>query len=123
MSSANILITGASGYLGSNILAQWTEAVLPRYGTAYALVRSDKNAADVESQGFKSIRFDAFSQDQVEDAITKNNISIVVWLVDAFKADAQKLFIDALAKVKKATGNDVHFIHVCDPGVLSDTAN
>lgn len=112
MSPANILVTGASGYIGGNVLAQWKEAGLPPHGTAYALVRSDKHASDVESLGFSPIRFDPFDSASVEEAIVENKISIVFWLVDALHSDAQLLFIDALAKVKAKEGAEVHFIHV-----------
>lgn len=112
MSRANILITGALGYLGGNILAWWEEASLPSNRTAYALVRSDKQASAVGCLGFLPIRFDAFDPASVEKAVFENNISIVIWLIDALNSDAQPLVIDALAKVKEKIGGNVHFIHV-----------
>jgi thioester reductase-like protein len=36
----NILLTGASGYLGGSLLAHWASASLPAHGTLYALVRT-----------------------------------------------------------------------------------
>jgi thioester reductase-like protein len=37
----NILITGASGYLGGTLLACWKSAQIPPHGTLYALVRGE----------------------------------------------------------------------------------
>lgn len=47
--SHNILITGASGYLGGTILARWERAKLPPYQTLYALVRTKEQGEAVKN--------------------------------------------------------------------------
>ncbi len=110
--ATNILITGVSGYLGGTIAAQLPSANLPSHGTIYALVRGEKQEKAVADLGLQPIRFDPYNEAEVENALLVNGISVVFWLIDAFKADAQSLFIQALAKVKAQTGNEVHFLHV-----------
>lgn len=69
---ANILITGASGYLGGNILAQLPEANLRRYGTVYALVRSEKHASAVREMGFSPLQFDVDDAAALEANVVQN---------------------------------------------------
>lgn len=114
MSHHNILITGGSGYLGGTVLAQLGSANLAPHGTIYALVRTDKQAEAVKQYGVKPLTFDTLDQAAVEENVVGRNITIVYWLIEAGNAIAQPHFIKALAKVKQATGHDVHFLHVSD---------
>lgn len=108
----NVLITGASGYLGGTVVAQLRSANLPAHGTIYALVRNDTQAEAVRKYGLEPLTFDPYNEAAVEDNVIKHQISIVFWLIDALKPDAQPFFIKALAKLKKQTNETVHFLHV-----------
>lgn len=44
-------------------------------------------------------------------ALLKKEISIVIFMIDAFKAEVQIRFIKALAVVQKELGVSTHFIH------------
>lgn len=112
MSSHRILITGASGYLGGTLLARLKDADLPPYEKLYALVRSDSQAEAVGQYGAEALRLDLEDEEDVRRGIVDNKITIVYFLVDAMKADAQVYFIKALAGIKEATGREVHFLHV-----------
>lgn len=112
MSHHNILITGASGYLGGTILAQLGSAGLPAHGTVYALVRSEEQAQAVKQYGAEPLTFDTLDAAAVEQHVVDNAISVIYYLIDAINSDAQQHFIRALAEVKQGTGHDVHFLHV-----------
>lgn len=114
---ANILLTGASGYLGGSILAQLHNSgdgstELPAHGTIYALVRSDAQAQAVQNYGAQPAAFDPASEAAVESFIMDHKVSIVIWFIDVVNVDRQILFIRALAKLRQQTGQDVHFLQV-----------
>lgn len=117
--SHSILLTGASGYLGGTIAARWQSANLPAYKNAYALVRTPQQAEGVKQYGFEPLTFDLTDEASVTKAIIEHEISIVYFLVDAFKPDSQVLIIKALAQVKQKTGRDVHFLHTTGAKLFS----
>jgi nucleoside-diphosphate-sugar epimerase len=108
----NILLTGASGYLGGDLLAQLAETELPSYGTLYALVRTQEQAEAVTRFGAEPLLFDAKDEKAVLKHVVENKITIVFFLIDAMSAISQGHFIKALARVKEITGSTVHFLHV-----------
>ncbi|KAJ9399474.1 hypothetical protein DTO282F9_3586 [Paecilomyces variotii] len=87
--SHSILLTGASGYLGGTIAARWQSANLPSYKTAYALVRTPEQAQAVEQYGFEPLTLDLTDEASVTESILDHEISIVYFLIDSVKADAQ----------------------------------
>ncbi|CAM1506205.1 Fc.00g058460.m01.CDS01 [Cosmosporella sp. VM-42] len=118
----NILITGASGYLGGTFVAQLAGANLPSHGKIYALVRNDTQGEAVKKYGLDPLTFDSYDQAAVEENVVCHKISVVVWLIDAMKSDAQDHFIKALAKVKEQTGGEVHFLHTSGAKIFSGLA-
>lgn len=109
---ANVLITGASGYLGSSFIHALGDAHLPAGVTIYASVRSAAHAKAVTEAGLTPWVADIFDPAAIAAEVVDKQISVVFWLVDALKCDAQVAFIKALAEVKKTTGSEVHFLHV-----------
>lgn len=114
MFSHNILVTGASGYLGGTLLARWKEAHLPSYDKLYALVRTDAQAEGVKSYGAEPLSFDVQNESQVLSTLLNRRITIVYFLIDALNGESQAYFIKALGEVKRLTGAEVHFLHVSD---------
>lgn len=112
MSAHNILITGASGYLGGTLLARWNAAKLPAYDKLFALVRTDAQAEAVKQYNAEPIMFDTKDEGAVIRGIVDNKITIVYFLINALDGETQVHFIKALAEVRKLTGQDVHFLHV-----------
>lgn len=112
MSTHRVLITGASGYLGGTLLARWKNADLPAHDKVYALVRTDAQAQAVQQFGAEPLSFDSKDEAAVRKAVVGNKITIVYYLIDAVRSEAQVNFIKALAEIKKATGQEVHFLHV-----------
>ncbi|GLA93635.1 hypothetical protein AtubIFM57143_011235 [Aspergillus tubingensis] len=110
--SHNILITGASGYLGGTVLARWKNANLPPYGKLYALVRSADQGEQVQKlYGAEPLVLNVSDHETVTQAIIDKEITIVYYLIDAYSAKHQPAFIRGLGEVKKKTGKDVHFLH------------
>ncbi|KAJ4325896.1 hypothetical protein N0V84_003282 [Fusarium piperis] len=118
----NILLTGASGYLGGDLLAGLSEANLPPFGTLYALVRTPDQAKAVERHGAKPLTFDVKDEVSVRDVVLANEITVVFFLIDAVSSVAQELFIKALGEVKKKTGSEVHFVHTSGAKLFSSHA-
>jgi nucleoside-diphosphate-sugar epimerase len=118
--SHNILITGASGYLGGSLLARWNQASLPPYQKLYALVRTDEQAKAVkELYGAESVQIDQSNESDIKQAIISRDISIIYWLISASEPRVPKIMIHALSEVKKHTGKDVHFIFTSGAKVFS----
>lgn len=119
----NVLITGASGYLGGTLLARWRAANLPPYSTLYALVRTKEQGESVKKYGAEAITFDVNDEAATTAAIINNKISIVFFLIDAMASASQVSMIKALAKVKKETGQEVHFLHTSGAKLFSNHSN
>ncbi|KAF4839294.1 hypotheticall protein [Colletotrichum siamense] len=118
----NILITGASGYLGGTLLARWKEAGLSGYDKLFALVRTDAQAEAVKSYGAEPLSFSLKDEIAVRDAVVNNRITIVYYLIDALNSAGQKNFIKALSELKRLTGGEVHFLHTSGAKIFSSHA-
>jgi len=107
-----ILLTGASGYLGGDLLARLQGASLPAYEKIYALVRTDLQAEAVKNYGAEPIRINVQDAAEVHNAVVNNKITVVYYLIDPVNSEPQVHFINALSEVKRQTGKEVHFLHV-----------
>ncbi|XHG04735.1 hypothetical protein AWENTII_007982 [Aspergillus wentii] len=109
--SRNILITGASGYLGGTLLARWKSAQLPPYSKLYALVRSEEQGEAVKQYEAEPLIGNLKDHGSIIQSIVSRKITIIYFLVDAYSSQYQPAMIQALGEVKKQTGQEVHFLH------------
>ncbi|KAK1480621.1 hypothetical protein CTAM01_14287 [Colletotrichum tamarilloi] len=120
--SHNILITGASGYLGGTLLARWASASLTGYDKLFALVRTDAQREQVKQYGAEPLTFSPRDEQAVRNVVIQNRITIVFYLIDAFESVGQENFIKALGEVKSQTGLDVHLLHTSGAKIFSGLA-
>ncbi|KAK7544136.1 uncharacterized protein J3D65DRAFT_581127 [Phyllosticta citribraziliensis] len=118
----NVLITGASGYLGGSFLAAWAQSNVQNYQTLYALVRSDDQADKVKTlYGAEPVRSE-ITEESIRKLVLEKQINVVFYLIDAYFAKRQVAFIKALEELKKTTGQEVHFVHTSGAKMVSDMA-
>ena len=119
--SRNILITGGSGYIGGSLLAELKNTTdLPSHGTIYALVRSKEQAEKVKSHyNATPLTLDLEDQAAITATLLEKQISVVFFLINAFNADAQVKFVEALAAVKGQHGVQTHFLHTTGAKLFS----
>ncbi|KAK2778489.1 nad dependent epimerase dehydratase family protein [Colletotrichum kahawae] len=118
----NILLTGASGYLGGSLFAGLKIARLSGYGKIYALVRSDAQKEAVQQYGAEPLSVSLKDDKAVRDVVMQNNISVVFYLIDVFESTAQENLIKALGDLSQTTGQDVHFLHTSGAKIFSSDA-
>lgn len=119
--SRNVLITGGSGYIGGSLLAKLKNTTdLPSHGTVYALVRSNEHAEQVKSHyNATPLTVDLEDQSAITTTLLEKQISVVFFLINAFNADAQVKFIEALAAVKDRHGAQTYFLHTTGAKLFS----
>ncbi|KAF7349675.1 putative nad dependent epimerase dehydratase family protein [Mycena sanguinolenta] len=122
--SYNILITGASGYLGGTLLARLASVqnAFPVYGNLYALVRTEAQAESVKQYGAKPLTFDTRIAAEVRNNVVNLDIGVVYFLIDAGSSEAQVNFIKALGEVGSRSGRAVHLLHTTGAKVFSSHA-
>ncbi|KAE8550528.1 hypothetical protein EYB25_006755 [Talaromyces marneffei] len=119
--SHNILITGASGYLGGTLLTRWKEANLPPYNKLYALIRTEEQANAVQTlYNAEPVQIDLRSDVDIEQAIISRDISIIYYLIDPLEDRIPRVMVRALGTVKQRSGRgDVHFLFATGAKIFS----
>ncbi|KAF4421437.1 hypothetical protein CGGC5_v007101 [Colletotrichum fructicola Nara gc5] len=118
----NVLLTGASGYLGGSLVAGLKSSGLSGYDKIYALVRSDAQKEAVQQYGAEPLSVSLKDAKAVRDVVMQNKISVVFYLIDVFESTAQENLIKALGDLRQTTGQDVHFLHTSGAKIFSSDA-
>ncbi|KAI8182749.1 hypothetical protein K4K54_004140 [Colletotrichum sp. SAR 10_86] len=118
----NVLLTGASGYLGGSLFAGLKSYGLSGYDKIYALVRSDAQKEAVQQYGAEPLSVSLKDAKAVRDVVLQNKISVVFYLIDVFESTAQENLIRALGDLRQTTGQDAHFLHTSGAKIFSSDA-
>ncbi|RAK95356.1 NAD(P)-binding protein [Aspergillus ibericus CBS 121593] len=119
----NILLTGASGYLGGTLLTHLLTTPLPPYSTLYALVRTPSQAHSVQQSTATPLLLpDLTDTATLTQTIIAHKITIIYFLIDAASSTTQIPMIEALGEVKRLTGQEVHFLHTTGAKLFSGHA-
>ncbi|KAL1593713.1 hypothetical protein SLS60_010445 [Paraconiothyrium brasiliense] len=114
MISANILVTGAAGYIGGSIVADFLAGILPSLekDNIIAAVRSEEQAAALSDSNVNVIRLDLSNGEAVSKTIADQNIAIVIHTASSLKPELALNLINGLSKQRKDTSRQTYFIHV-----------
>ncbi|OQD60496.1 hypothetical protein PENPOL_c023G10563 [Penicillium polonicum] len=122
--SSNILITGAAGYIGGSILADF----LARKTTSIdvdrliAAVRSEDQADSLSNLGIRVIQLDLTDEDTVVKTVLSHNISIVIHTASSINPSLALHLITALSKQGETSGLGAFFENTGWPaGPFKDT--
>ncbi|KAJ5604633.1 NAD dependent epimerase/dehydratase [Penicillium lagena] len=118
MAPSNILLTGATGFIGGTVLHRLldtTDAALKSLSIT-AVVRRPDQADLLAGKGVQTVLVnDLGDADRLEQVASSHDI--VVNVASGHHSDAPKALIRGLQKRREETGADVHFLH------LSGTTN
>ena len=106
----NLLLTGASGYIGGTLLNR----LISDFPTIkiFALVRTDSQATAITGLGCVPVRAALDDAEALTACVVDNLVTIVVHAADAIRFAPAEAMMDGLAAVKLATGKRVHFFFV-----------
>ncbi|KAL0941547.1 nad dependent epimerase dehydratase family protein [Colletotrichum truncatum] len=111
--SQNILITGAAGFIGGTVLANFiglTEG--PIAGTnIFAAVRSEEQIKKLSKLSVNLIQLDLNDEQAVKEAILGNKIDIIVHTAGAVDPRPISNLVKGLGDRRKIKGQDTYFIH------------
>ncbi|KAF2251858.1 NAD(P)-binding protein [Trematosphaeria pertusa] len=109
----NILITGAAGYIGGSVLANFISRTSGPIKAAQisAAVRSEEQAQKLSKLGVNVIQVDLVDETAVKEAVLRNEIDIVVHTASAIDGRIPSHLIKALGQRRKVSGEETYFIH------------
>ncbi|KAF3800210.1 hypothetical protein GCG54_00003738 [Colletotrichum gloeosporioides] len=113
--SHNILITGAAGYIGGSVLADFIERTRGPINKAniFAVVRTEEQAQKLHlaKLGVNVVQFDLTDQQAVVEAIVQNKIDLVIHTAGVIDHQPLSNLMKGLGKLRETTGKDIFFVH------------
>ncbi|RDW59919.1 hypothetical protein BP6252_13006 [Coleophoma cylindrospora] len=111
--SSNILITGAAGYIGGSLVADFLARNSPliKKDQIHAAVRSDEQAEALSKLGIHVLQLDLTNEDAVVESVLRHNISIVVHTASSLDVSLALPLVTALGRQREVSGADTFFIH------------
>ncbi|KAK2753263.1 hypothetical protein FQN54_007954 [Arachnomyces sp. PD_36] len=111
--SSKILVTGAAGYIGGSIVADFLSDKNPFIGKGQiiAAVRSKEQVDALSKLGIPILQLDLSDEQVVADAIASHNVNIIINTTSAIDPAASLILINALNKFGETSGKKTYFIH------------
>ena len=109
--SPNILVTGAAGYIGGSIVADFLASNKFEKEQVIAAVRSEEQAEAMSELGINVLRPDLSNEKTVVESILRHDISIVIHTASSLDPGLALPLITALGKRREASGEQTYFIH------------
>ncbi|KAF2794396.1 NAD(P)-binding protein [Melanomma pulvis-pyrius CBS 109.77] len=111
--SPKVLITGAAGYIGGSILADFLSHcdTLFKKENISAAVRSEKQAEAISKLGINVFQLDLSDESAVVESLLRHDISIVIQCTTCINPAPALNLITALGKRREANGGETYFVH------------
>ncbi|KAJ5240962.1 uncharacterized protein N7469_002553 [Penicillium citrinum] len=118
-SKTQVLILGATGYIGGSFLAELLGSSMASKLSISALIRREEQATKLESMGVKPLFFDGLDDlESCKKAASQHNF--VINAASASHDSSAKALIEGLALRQKTTGMDTYMIHTSGTSILGD---
>ncbi|KZP08848.1 NAD(P)-binding protein [Athelia psychrophila] len=117
--STNILVLGATGYLGGSIVSRLLEHPKAANFSITALVRSEPKATVLETLGIKTVLGSLGEHDKLETLVSQADVTIAA---DADDLAVTEAILRGLKRKFQDTGKAPILIHSSGTGVLVDSA-
>ncbi|KAI9832678.1 MAG: hypothetical protein M1819_004263 [Sarea resinae] len=110
---SNILITGAAGYIGGSVVADFlaSNSTLIKKEQITAAVRSAEQANALSKSGINVLQLDLTDEKAVVDSVLRHNIGIAINTASSIDPRPALHLIAALSKQREVSGQQTYFIH------------
>ncbi|KAF2447201.1 NAD(P)-binding protein [Karstenula rhodostoma CBS 690.94] len=120
---SNILVTGAAGYIGGSILADFlSRPDLIATAKLHAVVRSEEQAQALSKLSLNVLSFKLEDEAAVAAAVEQNKIDIVIHAANSSDDLLVTNLIQALGRRRTTSGKRVYFIHSSVTTLFSEEA-
>ncbi|OAQ65933.1 nad dependent epimerase dehydratase family protein [Pochonia chlamydosporia 170] len=110
----NLLITGAAGYIGGSVLADFvgrsSDSAIGKANIS-AIVRREEQIERLQKLGITVICVDLLDEVAIHDIVQSHKIDTIVHLASSHDARIASFLIKALGRRGQDTSTETHFIH------------
>ncbi|KAJ5449578.1 uncharacterized protein N7458_006027 [Penicillium daleae] len=119
---ANILVTGACGYIGGSIVADFArhKGGLLETARIHAAVRSDTQAESLSTLDVTVVKIDLSNPYALAGYMIRNDVSIVIHTATSIDPEVAQNLITALKKRREANGKKAFFVHTSGLSAFDD---